>query len=98
MTEKVLGTEMYLLLFGMYFLPDLKLRLLVEDVMMSLSCLEGVIMDWLIMLAGPGPGEGARSSVKLRARSPVMLWLILGGSSLTPAMLELSPANENKIN
>ena len=45
----------YLLLLGMYFLPDLKFRLLVEVVIKSLLSErgeeeEGAIMDWDIML------------------------------------------------
>lgn len=51
--EKDLGLDrihrnLHLLLFGMYFLPDLMLRLLVEEVMRSVSAAEaeeGTIMD-----------------------------------------------------
>ena len=47
-------TNNYLLLLGMYFLPDLKFRLLVEVVIKSLLSErgeeEGAIMDWDIML------------------------------------------------
>ena len=58
----------------MYFLPDLMLRLLVEEVMRSLSAAEAeevTIMDWLMMLAGEGPGE-ASCEGELVIRSPVM--------------------------
>ena len=88
----------YSLLFGMYFLPDLMLRLLVEEVIRSLSAAEaeeGTIMDWLMMGAGAGPGEVARSEEgepEAIIMSPVMDCDIIGGSSPTPAMLELSPA------
>lgn len=97
--EKDLGLDrinslsnLHLLLLGMYFLPaDLMLRLLVEEVMRSVSAAEdeeGTIMDWLIMLAGAGPGE--------LIRSPVIDCDMLGGSSPTPAMLELSPEDRKK--
>ena len=92
------------LLFGMYFLPDLMLRLLVEEVIRSLSAAEaeeGTIMDWLMMLAGAGPGEVARSPGEpepVIIMSPVMDCDILGGSSPTPAMLELSPAKYQMLN
>ena len=93
----------HLLLFGMYFLPDLMLRLLVEEVMRSLSAAEaeeGTIMDWLMMLAGAvGPGEVARSpgEPEVIIMSPVMDCDIIGGSSPTPAMLELSPATITNV-
>ena len=94
--EKDLGLDrihrnLHLLLFGMYFLPDLMLRLLVEEVMRSVSAAEaeeGTIMDWLMMLAGAGPGEVIRS--------PVIDCDMLGGNSPTPAMLELSPTDKKK--
>ena len=69
------------------------LRLLVEEVIRSLSAAEadeGTIMDWLMMLAGAGPGEVVRSPGEV-IRSPVMDCDMLGGNSPTPAMLELSP-------
>ena len=68
------------------------LRLLVEEVMRSVSAAEdeeGTIMDWLIMLAGAGPGE--------LIRSPVIDCDMLGGSSPTPAMLELSPEDKKNV-
>ena len=74
----------------MYFLPDLKFRLLV-DVDMG-SCLsvrgeeEGTIMDCDIKAVV----ELAVFPVPV-IMSPVMDWLMSGGMSPTPAMLELSP-------
>ena len=58
----------------MYFLPDLMLRLLVEEVMRSVSAgeaEEGAIMDWLMMAAGAGPGEVTSWEGEV-SRSPVM--------------------------
>ena len=72
-------------------MPDLKFRLLVEVDMGS--CLsvrgeeEGTIMDWDIMLLV----ELAELLVPV-IKSPVMDWLMSGGMSPTPAILELSPA------
>ena len=74
------------------------LRLLVEEVMRSLSAAEaeeGTIMDWLMMLAGAGPGEVASWEGEV-SKSPDMDCDMLGGSSPTPAMLELSPSKEKK--
>ena len=77
----------------MYFLPDLKFRLLVDVVIKSLGVsergeeVEGSIMDWDIMLAEELPVPPIPVII-----SPVMDWLMLGGRSPTPAMLELSPA------
>ena len=83
----------YLLLLGMYFLPDLKFRLLVEVVIKSLLSEsgeeeEGAIMDWDIMLLE----EFTVPDIPVII-SPVMDWLMLGGRSPTPAILELSPGN-----
>ena len=75
-------------------MPDLKLRLDVEVDMMSLLLsargeeVEGTIMDWDITVLEEGE--------LVIIMSPVMDWLMLGGRSPTPAMLELSPKTQAK--
>ena len=76
----------------MYFLPDLKLRLLVEVDMRSLLLPEAATMDCDMR---PPAGGLVRAGAELR--SPVIDWDMLGGSSPTPAMLELPPANINTL-
>ena len=82
----------YSLLFGMYFLPDLKVRLLVEVDMRSVLLPEAATMDCDMR---PPAGGLVRAGAELR--SPVIDWDMLGGSSPTPAMLELPPANINTL-
>ena len=88
-----------LLRLGMYFFPVFMLRLLVEEVIKSFFSVsgeeEGTIMDWdITLLAGAAVGvvglvgDGIIPAII----SPVMDWLMLGGRSPTPFMLELSPA------
>ena len=82
----------------MYFLPVFMLRLLVEEVIKSFFSVrgeeEGTIMDWdITLLAGAAVGvvglvgDGSIPAII----SPVMDWLMLGGRSPTPFILELSP-------
>ena len=80
----------------MYFLPVFMLRLLVEEVIKSFFSVsgeeEGTIMDWdITLLAGAALGVVGEGSIPAII-SPVMDWLMLGGRSPTPFMLELSPA------
>ena len=59
----------------MYFLPDLMLRLLVDEVMRSLSAAEAeeaTSMDWLMMVAGELEEGEASCEGELVIRSPVM--------------------------
>ena len=85
----------------MYFFPVFILRLLVEDVIRSFLVVrgeeEGAIMDWdITLLAGAAVGvvgDGMAAII-----SPDMDWLMLGGRSPTPFMLELSPANSQTVN
>ena len=88
-----------LLRLGMYFFPVFMLRLLVEEVIKSFFSVsgeeEGTIMDWDITLPA-GATEGVvgvlGDGIIPAIISPVMDWLMLGGRSPTPFMLELSPA------
>ena len=77
-------------------MPDLKFRLLVEVVIRSLLSErgeeEGAIMDCDIMLEEEVAGPPIPVII-----SPVMDWLMLGGRSPTPAMLELSPATRKYV-
>ena len=73
-------------------MPDLKLRLLVEVDMRSLLLPEAATMDWDMRVEAGGL---VRAGAELR--SPVMDCDMLGGSSPTPAMLELPPANNSTL-
>ena len=77
----------------MYFFPVFMLRLLVEDVIREE---EGTIMDCdITLLAGASlvlVGDGIPDII-----SPVMDWLMLGGRSPTPFILELSPGSNETV-
>ena len=76
--------KIYSLLFGTDFFPVLKLRLLVEVVMMS-----GGMSDMA------GEGVTCMLWVMQAGMSPVRLWDRLGGMSPTPFMLDVSPEKQN---